>query len=188
MRLFVAIELPERLKIAVEDLCARTRPTLPKARWVRPANLHLTLAFLGELEEARLRGLGDALTEASGAGAPFRLQLRGSGCFPPSGKARVAWIGFRDSPEVVALQGALASALQARVGFEPERRPYRPHLTVCRCSPPWPSSAARTWSQALDGSLGEAFPVDSISLIQSRLKPTGPSHSTLHRSRLGGNG
>ncbi len=186
MRLFVAIELPERVRVAVEDLISRRRSGLPKARWVSGSSLHLTLVFLGDVPEPRLRPLGGALTEACGRQRPFRLQLEGSGCFPASGKARVAWVGVRGSAELVRLQASLAGALQSAIGFEPERRPYSPHLTVGRCEPPWPASAAKIWSEAVNGDLGEEFPVPTVGLIQSRLGAAGPTYTTLHRVPLGG--
>ncbi len=185
MRLFVAIELPERIRTVADDLTARLRSELPPARWVAAANLHLTLAFLGELDEGRLPGLAAGLTPALARRAPFRLRLAGSGCFPPSGRARVAWLGFEESPEVIALAAATATALRAAVGYEPERRPFRPHLTVARCSPPWPPAAARRWSEAVDGSLGEAFRVDSVALVRSRLGSAGATYSNVHRFPLG---
>jgi 2'-5' RNA ligase len=186
MRLFVAIELPDRARTAVDDLISRKRATLPKAHWVSGDNLHLTLAFLGEVAELLLRRLGGALTEASARVSPFTLQLEGSGCFPANGKARVAWIGLSANPELVRLQGTVSAALQAAIGFEPEQRSFSPHLTVGRCAPPWPTSAARSWAQAVVGKLGEAFPVSSIALIQSRLSPAGASYTTLHRVALRG--
>lgn len=186
MRLFVAIELPQRIRGAVEDLVARARPSLPKARWIRASNLHLTLAFLGELEEAALPKLAGGLDSAFVGRAPFALRLSGSGCFPGSGRARVAWIGFEDSPEVISLQTALSTSLRAAIGYEPERRPFRPHLTVARCSPPWPAAAAWRWSETVAGCLGEEFRVDSISLMRSRLGPNGATYSNLHRFELRG--
>ncbi len=186
MRLFVAIELPERIRTAVADLAARLGSELPPARWVAAGNLHLTLVFLGEIDEARLPSLAAGLTSAVAGRRPFRLRLSGSGCFPPRGRARVAWLGFEESPEVVELQAAAAGALQAAVGHEPERRPFRPHLTVARCSPPWPGAAGRRWSRALDGPLAEAWRVDSLALIRSRLAATGASYSNVHRFALRG--
>ncbi len=186
MRLFVAIELPERLRTAVVDLGSRLRSTLPKARWVKGANLHLTLVFLGEIDEPKLPRLASGLQSALAGRAPFQMQLQGSGCFPERGRARVAWLGFETCPEVVSLQGAIARALRASVGYEPERRPYRPHLTVARCSPPWPTVAARRWSQALEGELDEPFRVDSIALVRSRLSSAGAIYSNVHRFGLEG--
>ncbi len=186
MRLFVAIELPERVRSAVDDLVGRWRSSLPKARWVAASNLHLTLAFLGEVDEARLPGLATGLTGAVAGRAGFQLHLRGSGCFPPNGRARVAWLGFAESPEVVDLHAAVGRALRAAVGHEPERRPFHPHLTVARCSPPWPAAANRRWSRAAESSVGEAFEVSSVALVRSRLGAGGAAYSILHRFALGG--
>lgn len=186
MRLFVAIELPERVRTAVDDLTSRARTTLPKARWVGAANLHLTLVFLGEIDDSALLRLATGLESGVTGRTPFKMRLEGSGCFPKNGRARVAWLGFETSPEVVSLQGSLAAAMRTAVGHEPDRRPFHPHLTVARCSPPWPAAAGRRWSQALEGHLGEAFRVDSISLMRSRLSSAGASYSNVHRFALRG--
>lgn len=186
MRLFVAIELPERIRTAVADLSGRLRGELPRARWVATANLHLSLVFLGDVGEPRLPALATGLGSAITGRAPFALQLYGSGCFPPRGRARVAWLGFDDSPAVVELQAAVATAVRAAIGLEPDRRPFHPHLTVARCSPLWPPAAGRRWTEAVDGAVGEAFRVDSVALIRSRLGEGGPRYSNLHRFALGG--
>ncbi len=186
MRLFIAIEFPDRVLTGVENVVAQNRTRLPPARWVSTSNLHLTLAFLGELPESRLRALGGAMSSAAASASPFSLQLEGSGCFPPRGKANVAWIGFRPSSELSALQTSLVAALRAGIAYEPERREFTPHLTVARLSPAWPSSAARAWAGAVPGPLGERFRVHALSLVQSRLGPAGPQYTTLHRLPLGG--
>lgn len=186
MRLFVAIELPERLRTVVADLASRAASNLPRASWAKPENLHLTLAFLGELRPDELPRLAKALADLALRARGFTLQLQAAGCFPPSGRARVAWVGFAHEPEVITLQARLATALRSAVGFEPERRAYSPHLTVARCSTPWPASAARKWSTTVPGPLGEPFRVDSVALIQSRLAAGGAIYRTVQRFELEG--
>ena len=185
MRLFVAIELPERVRTAVDDLASRLRSRLPSAHWVDSGHLHLTLAFLGEVDEPRLPRLAAALKSVTAGARPFRLQIQGSGCFPASGRARVAWLGFGPCPEILELERSLATALQAALALEPERRVFRPHLTVARCSPPWPGTAALSWTGALAGELGESFPVGHVALMKSRLAAGGARYSTVHRFALG---
>lgn len=186
MRLFVAIELPQGVRTAIEDLTSRARTALPKARWVAAANLHLTLAFLGEVEESALPRLATGLDSTLGGGSPMTLRLSRSGCFPASGRARVAWIGFEESPPLVRLHGDVVAGLRSAIGYEPERRAFHPHLTVARCTPPWPAAAGRRWTETLQGSLGEPFRVDSVSLMRSRLNPAGAVHSNVHRFALRG--
>lgn len=185
MRLFVAIELPERLRIAVADLGSRLAPKLPKASWVRASNLHLTLAFLGELTEHQLPALAKTLVSSAEQSEPFSLQVEGAGCFPPSGRSRVAWLGFSTSRTVLDLQRKLVAGLRSSIGFDTGDRDFAPHLTVARCNPPWPRAAAQRWQESLPGTLGETFPVRSFALIQSRLDRTGAVYRTLQRFSLG---
>lgn len=186
MRLFVAVELPDRLRTAVVDRATRAASGLPRASWVRAENLHLTLAFLGELRPDELPRLATALADVAKSARAFTLQLEGAGCFPPSGRARVAWLGFARAPEVIDLQGRLATALRSAVGFEPDRRGYTPHLTVARCSTPWPAAAARKWSGATAGAVGEPFKVESVALVKSLLTSGGATYHTVQRFELAG--
>ena len=93
MRLFVAIEIPEPVCREVKRRVAGLRDRLPRARWVDPEVLHLTLLFLGEVAAERVEGLATALRAAFAPVPPLGLRLRGAGTFPPGRPARVAWVG-----------------------------------------------------------------------------------------------
>jgi 2'-5' RNA ligase len=180
MRLFVALEVPDGPRREVERRLRAVRSELPPARWVDLANVHLTLAFLGAVDAAASGPLAAALEGACAPHRPFTLRLAGGGTFPPGRPARVAWIGVdsRADPDAEAGRGGLAS-LQASVAaaaaaalagtaHEPESRPYHPHVTLARCSEPWPRSAAETFAAAFAGPLGEAFTAERAVLFESR--------------------
>jgi 2'-5' RNA ligase len=186
MRLFVAIELPEALRRRLAEAIEALRSRLPRARWVRMENLHLTLAFLGETPEERLPDLERALGPVFAQRRVFSLELRKPGNFPERGRARVAWIGFEESSELRALENGVRRAREQKLGHEVEKRPFHPHLTVARCSPPWPSRAAAAWrDSALEG-LGASFPVERGVLVQSRLGSGGARYSRVHSYPLEG--
>ena len=149
MRLFIALRLPAAVREPLAETAARLRPALPPARWVPVANLHLTLRFLGETDSGRVAGLGRALAGVFGARAPFRLRLRDGGCFPLGRPARVAWVGFESSGELLELQAAVAAAVAGQLGAEPggggAGRPFHPHLTLARPRRPWPRAAVERW-------------------------------------------
>lgn len=186
MRLFVAIELPSELRRRLGDSLAELRTSLPRARWVRAENLHLTLAFLGETPESEVPEIGRVLAEVFGGRPGFRLELESPGHFPERGRARVAWIGFGDSAALSDLERELRQALEEELGRAPEQRAFHPHLTVARCSPPWPAAAAATWRAAAVDGLGEGLAVRRGVLVESRLGAGGARYSIVHSYPLEG--
>jgi 2'-5' RNA ligase len=169
MRLFVAIEIPEGPRADARRRLQAVRDRLPPARWVDPDVLHLTLVFLGSVEEPALPALGEALAGAAAGHPPFPLALAGGGTFPPRRPARVAWIGVEAGPVLGALQADVAAAASRAVGYVPESRRYNPHVTLARCPDPWPRLATEAFTAAFAGRLDETFPVSRIALFESQL-------------------
>lgn len=171
MRLFIAIELPPELKEALATL----RGDLPGARWVAAEQIHLTLAFLGEVEEEKVEGLR---TELAGIHLPpFTLSLTGTGCFPNRHLPRVLWVGLtpqlRLTNLVTAVQGAIAAC-----GLPVEERPFSPHLTLARFKFPAPREVGNFLDLPLPGPF-PALAVQEFILFQSRLTPHGAEHLPL---------
>ncbi len=161
-RLFTAIDLPKpvcwRLAQLVTDPPRGVRP-------VRPAQLHLTLHFLGDVEDDTCSMLRNAL--AGIQGERFRLSIRGTGVFPPRGRPSVLWAGVDESEPLGALHAAIGAAVVS-CGVEIERRPFIPHVTLARFTPavprPWTARfPAETSSLAIDG-----IPVERFHLYESR--------------------
>ena len=136
-RLFVALQLPESLRQAVGELQFGLR----NARWPSEDGLHLTLAFLGEVDGSAQRRIEDTLGAVT---APaLRIALHGLGCFPPRGAPRVLWTGASPKAELTALARAVRRALE-RAGSTPERRKFTPHVTIARFrGPPSPTELER---------------------------------------------
>lgn len=189
MRLFVALELPEALRRAAGERIAAERRNLPAARWTHPENLHLTLVFLGEVEEAAVDALAAALADAFAAHAPLTLRLAGAGTFPPppadgsrSRPARVAWVGVTAAeglPRLLALQLAADAACRGVLDLPPDRRPWSPHLTVARPKAPWRADAARAFVAAFAPPLGKPFRAAAGRLVRSDLG-RGPGGGSLY--------
>jgi len=178
----VALEVPEGPRREAERRVREARRALPPARWVDLAELHLTLLFLGAVADERVADLTAALGRACAPRRPFTLRLAGGGTFPPRRPARVAWLGVdagAASPELAALQAGIAAAADAALagsGYEPEDRPYFPHVTLARCPEPWPRSAAERFAAAFGGPVGEPFAVERAVLVESRLGRGGPRY------------
>ncbi|MES1241658.1 MAG: RNA 2',3'-cyclic phosphodiesterase [Acidobacteriota bacterium] len=179
MRLFVALEVPEAVRRELARRVAGLRERLPRARWVDPEMVHLTLLFLGETPADKVPALSAKLREAFANHPPMTLRLSGGGTFPPKRPARVAWVGLDAPEELAAVQAdAVAAAVEA-VGFEPEDRPFKSHVTLARCEPNWPRDAAEKFAAAFPGEVGPPFRVDRGVLMESKLSPRGARYSVV---------
>lgn len=133
--MFIALDLPSDAKAECTRLVEELRPRAPEARYVRPQNFHLTLAFLGDVPRETVPVIASAITDAAGAHPVSETQLRAVGAFPNAGRARVLWVGVADPGELGRLAQAIALALQP-LGFQPEERPFNAHITVGRLRKP----------------------------------------------------
>jgi 2'-5' RNA ligase len=186
MRLFVALEVPEPVRREVRRRVAGLRERLPRARWVNPDVLHLTLLFLGEVAPERLAALAEGLRRAFAPFPELPLRLAGGGTFPVGRPARVAWIGVTAPPELAPLQAAAAQAARQAIGAPPaDERSYHPHVTLARCPSPWPRGAAEKFVAAFPGEIGPPFVAARGVLVESRLSPRGPSYRDLADLPLG---
>lgn len=173
MRLFVALEVPEPSRRDVRRRVDGIRDRLPRARWVDLDNLHLTLLFLGETAEADVPALAAGLREAFARCPPLEMRLSQGGTFPPGRPARVAWVGVDAPEELATLQTGITQAAVEALGFEPEERPYHPHVTLARCADPWRREAIDKFKTALTGPVGPPFVADHGTLFESKLSPKG---------------
>ncbi|HEV3175137.1 MAG TPA: RNA 2',3'-cyclic phosphodiesterase [Stellaceae bacterium] len=161
LRLFVGIDLPPALKLRLSTLCFG----VPEARWVDPGNFHVTLRFIGEVDEGLASDIDAALLRLSGP--PFQLSLAGVGQFG----TRMLWVGVEKSPPLLQLQGKVESALQ-RAGLPPETRRFTPHVSLARLRPPLgPKVQGFLAANALFRA--EPFDVDGFNLVASYLTKSG---------------
>jgi 2'-5' RNA ligase len=177
-RLFVAVELPDAIRSAIEGMTEPLR-SLEGFRWTPIENLHLTVAFLGWVEEPATGSIRDRVARAAAGVEPFEACLGVPGRFPERGKARVLWVGFEDPTDSLA---ALAAEVRTSIGqpFEPDDRPFRPHVTVAR--------ARRPVSMRLPEPTDPPsipFPVDSITLFRTYLGGEHARYEALERWPLG---
>ncbi len=177
-RCFVAIDLAEPARTAVVAYLAALRTTVAGVAWTRPENLHLTLAFLGDLPAARIPSLTERLTLAL-RGSP-RLEIRavGVGAFPSLGRPQVLWVGI-ESPRLAALADQVQTAC-AREGAAREARAFRPHVTLGRVRARSRRAGPDLMPLARDGAreFGTAL-VERVVLYRSELGTGGARHTPL---------
>jgi 2'-5' RNA ligase len=169
-RLFVAIDVPDSIQRALVDLDPRIRGV----RWTDASQMHLTLAFFGDVPEDVDLALREELS-AIQFGA-FFLPIAGTGTFPPKGPPKIIWIGVdRGHPHLFQVHKRVQEAALA-AGIEPELRPWHPHITLARCRDVAPQSIRKFLQTNVDLDAGMIH-VEAFHLYSSKLTPAGPVHT-----------
>ncbi|MDX6336302.1 MAG: 2,3-cyclic 3-phosphodiesterase [Streptosporangiaceae bacterium] len=183
MRLFVAVAVPAQAADELDDAVAPVRPSWPGLRWTGRDAWHLTLAFLGEVNETVSARLGPRLERAAARHSCLPVSLGGAGAFPAAARARVLWTGVQGEPRELAALAASVAAGARRAGAPPaeEGRPFRPHLTLARCRDPLD---VRPLVDRLSGYAGTPWTAEEIYLIRSHL-PGGRPHDRPRYEALG---
>ncbi len=183
LRLFIACELPAEVREALAGVQRDLRAAGAEGlRWVRPEGIHVTLKFLGETDAGRLPAIRSALAAVVPDPLAITLQLSGVGSFGGRSRLRVVWVGLDgDLPALSLLAGSVEEAM-ARLGFESERRPFAPHLTLARVREDVPPPARVRLADLLAAYRPPPLPsftADHVSLMQSRIGPGGAVYTAL---------
>jgi 2'-5' RNA ligase len=188
IRSFIAIELPDELKLGLSRLEARLKADKPPpVKWVDPQGIHLTLKFLGNITPDRTDQITEAM-EAAVQGIPsFHLEVKNLGVFPNLRRVQVVWVGVSgEIDKLNQLQKRIESNL-ARLDFAPESRPFSPHLTLARlrnqASPPERQRLGQLIADTKFESI-YAFEVNAISLVRSQLTREGAIYSRISSVKL----
>jgi RNA 2',3'-cyclic 3'-phosphodiesterase len=179
-RLFIAIDLPKPVCWRLGQLLVQPPQGV---RAVRPAQLHLTLNFLGDVEDETCTALHEAL--AGVRHEPFTIAIRGTGVFPPHGRPTVLWAGVAESAPLAALHAAIGAAVQA-CGLPVEHRPYVPHITLARLTPAVPRAWIARFLGDTAGLHMPDIPLDRFQLYRSRKLDGATEHSVEASFRLSG--
>lgn len=201
IRAFLAVELSEDVRARIariqQDLrssLARLLPRAVRVSWVQPASIHLTVKFLGDMDEQAVVPLHESLEAALRAQRLFSIPLERLGAFPSLQAPRVLWVGAaeqwgqrHEAQRLVELHETVETCC-GTVGFAPDSRPLSPHLTLARIKAgAHEFGNALTSSQVLERPLSlSALAVESVALMQSELRPTGSVYTKLWEVRLAG--
>ncbi len=188
MRAFIAINLSDEIRRAIARLQEALRGKTPSAglRWVEPDRIHLTVKFLGEIDEARIGDVTEALGRFTGPLRPFDVRVRGIGAFGERGPVRVVWVGVEDPDGGLGRCHACCEDAMAGLGVPREDRPFSAHLTLARNKKPKNSHAIRAALSGHDRFEAGTLRADHLTLYQSSLTPAGPVYQALSVHGFGG--
>lgn len=189
-RTFIALEMKEAGQRHLEAVIQRVARGLPGVRWVDPAGIHLTLAFLGELTDERLTDAMQAAESAARHARSFAYRFARLGIFGSPRQPRVIWMGIDEpSGELLRLHRALNKELEQR-GFEVETRPFSPHLTLARVKAPLTPYEQQSLQSILTGKQqgivsSQEYQVRYVNVMKSELSRAGARYTCLQACALG---
>jgi 2'-5' RNA ligase len=186
MRIFIAIELPSLVKEELARIQERLKGTRDKIKWVDSSLIHLTLKWVGEIEEKDLEKVVEAAKRVASKFSPFNLEVKGMGAFPSFLSPRVIWIGVNEGKEAVEDLAREIHQELGKEGFSSENKKWVPHLTLGRVKLLLERGKLAEIIQGEKDAKAGRVRVESLSVVRSRLTPQGPIYTTLKRISLRG--
>ena len=184
IRCFIAIEIPETIQNQLARIQDTLRNQIQKASWVKPGNIHLTLKFLGDVDPNDLESIGEAIAGVASRHRSFSLHIGGLGAFPNFTRPRVLWTGVKVGGERASALAQDINVALGDVGFAFETKRFNPHLTIARLKARVDLRPYTSQYRQYDRLDRAEMNVNTISLIQSQLHPTGAIYSTLQSYSL----
>jgi len=185
VRSFIAIEVPEAIRNQIFESFDQVRRKTSGIKWVEPAQMHLTLQFLGEAEESLIEEeVIPRMSEATAGEAAFQLHVTGVGLFPSVHKPRIFWVGMEgDSVRLKRIQSKVEKCL-AGLPLHQDKKEFHAHLTLGRIKVP---NSIGLWHKILEEyekiDFG-SFAVESLILFKSELTSSGPVYTRLKEFKL----
>jgi len=173
LRLFVAALLPEEVRIRLGEYIKAVRPLCEGVKWEHIDKLHVTLKFLGSVEDGKAPEIGSIIGSLSRLYTPFETAVSGAGGFPDLRNPRVLYVGLSENPGLSSLQIAIEDALEP-LGFEREKRGFIPHVTIGRVK------SKIGIREPLPAPEPYEFAIDEIGLIKSDTNRDGSVYTPLH--------
>lgn len=181
MRTFLAIDLDQKIRERIAPLQAKLQSRCPKLSWVKPERMHLTLKFLGEIDQSQVEPIKQALDAIAARSHPFDIAVAGLGIFPPHGRANVLWLGIEDKSGSLENCWKSCEDALAALGLPREDRPFSAHLTLARNKNPRLSHDVRKLLQNPPPFEPLTQRVAELIFYHSTLTSHGPIYEVLSR-------
>lgn len=183
-RTFIALEMNEAQQRHLAGVIHQVAAALPGIRWVNPAGIHLTLAFLGELTDDQLRGAMHAVEHAARQASPFTYRLSRLDSFGSPRQPRIVWMGIDEPTGALSHLHRVLNRELARRGFEIDKRPFSPHLTLARIRNPLAPDELQLLQTILTGKQeglvsADTYTVQQVNVMKSELLSGGAQYTCL---------
>ena len=186
LRCFIAIDIPDRIRQEIGALIEGLKKYDADVKWIPAANLHLTLKFLGSTPESLLPVLNDSLSGIVVSYKPFYIKIGDTGVFPNRKYPRICWIGMEEDAGILKTLRADIENAMTRLGFKPEERDFKPHLTIGRVRSRQGMINIVNELDQYKGPTFGGFTVENVRIMKSELKPKGAEYTCLYEAPLGG--
>jgi len=186
MRTFIAIELSDEIRAALAQIESHLKYSGADVKWVDEKNIHLTLKFLGEIDEDECGKVKVVLDQIADTTKSFEISVNDIGAFPKIDYPRVIWVGLDKGTAESKLLAERIDEVLSKIGFEKETRPFTAHLTIgrVRSSKNKQALKEKMGSVGLQETRDKRQVVSSVVLFQSKLSPKGSIYTKLHEVRL----
>jgi RNA 2',3'-cyclic 3'-phosphodiesterase len=188
IRSFIAIELPEDLKIEFGRLQSKLKVDKPRIKWVSPNSIHLTLKFLGDVDLAMTGQITQAMTESVQGVRPFDLHVQQLGVFPNPQRVQVVWVGLDGELDILSRLYQSLEDKMARLGFPPEKHGFTPHLTLARLGDEVLPDDRKRFGDFISKSkagINYTIKATALSLMKSQLTREGAIYTRLSHVEFG---
>lgn len=185
LRTFVAVEINEEIRKGLSDLITRLKTSGAGVKWVAPENIHITLKFLGYIEDTQVAAVSDHIRKAAAPINAFTVAIKHLGAFPNTKRPRVIFVVAHEKGNNLATIYSRLDDSLTELGIEKDGREFKPHLTIGRVKSPKNLTALMDAMDPLKVSSFGQQVVESVALMQSDLKPTGPVYKKLEEVKLG---
>ena len=178
-RCFIAIELNQQIQSQIKTLQQRITAIDLDAKWVQPENIHITLRFLGNLKDPRVKDIKDAFLDLVSDAPSFSISIGALGVFPDIQRPQTLWVGIEQGhDQVISLARNVENGL-CRLGFPKEKKIFIPHLTIARLRCAKNTEKLKDFLSKETSLDSPSCPITHVSLIKSSLTPQGPVYETL---------
>lgn len=184
MRTFIAIDISEEIRDALGLIQSHLKYSGADVKWVEPHNIHLTLKFIGEIDEKKADAVKAVLDAVGKNFSAFDITIKDIGVFPKMEFPRVVWVGLdKGAEESKRLAQAIDEGL-SKIGFQKEERPFAAHLTVGRVKSPMNKDKLKAKIKDCQPPASSPHKISSVILFRSTLTPSGPIYTKLHEAKL----
>ncbi len=183
IRSFIAVDIPEAVRENLDGLLGKLKTNQADVKWVKSKSIHITLKFLGDVEEMQLPQIKEIMGNVAKNIQPFTVSIEGTGAFPNDRRPRVLWVGVRKGSETLIRLAADIDSQLAAIGFEREKQSYSPHLTLGRVRSPKKIDSVIDMMHSMTFHAGE-FLNENILLMKSDLRPDGAVYTVMEKIKL----